>query len=439
LIPGEARIFGKKSMGYGNCVTTSAKLAWMINAMNRILFNWYYYRPDLTQYILETFADQHLYFLFYAKEEPVPEYLKKYSNVTIFFWNDFSTPYKLLRSINPDCIVFHDIESFYQVGLNIAARNCHILTFVLQHGLRSGYDVNFILENNSPHQKITVSDTSFKTLFFFLSSLRFKNLSATFSLIRFIIDRKTLELTSALKRNQFPLRNADYYIEFSELNTTYHRERDNIPDDRFIITGNPLFDGFINDFKTEHTNKKEGDYVLLIDAPFERDNGADIPRLTLEEKNRYLLQIANLSSEAGLPLKVKLHPKSYSTTDLVSAANLSYCRNENMIQLAKDAQYVIFIHYSSVSPIISFYKECVYINMGGEVQKKLFDLVGMKGFSMEEIIDSKLKLGDIAKHSNFDQLEKLLYTIDGMSALKVKRAIMDKIELGKKEPNILPA
>ena len=263
--------------------------------MNRILFNWYYHRQDLTEYLLETFADHQLYFLFYAKEEQVPEYLHKYSNVTIIFWNDFNTPYKLLKSINPDCIVFHDIESFYQVGLNIAAKNSQVLTFVLQHGLRSGYDVNYILENSSPHQKMTVSDTSLKTLFFFLSSLRFRNLSSAFRLIKFIVDRKAFELTRALKRNQFSLRHADYYIEFSELNTTYHKERDNIPIDKFIITGNPLFDGYINDFKTEHANKKTGDYVLLIDGPLECDNGVDIPHLTLEEKNRYLLQIANLS------------------------------------------------------------------------------------------------------------------------------------------------
>ena len=400
--------------------------------MNRILFNWYYHRQDLTEYLLETFADHQLYFLFYAKEEQVPEYLHKYSNVTIIFWNDFNTPYKLLKSINPDCIVFHDIESFYQVGLNIAAKNSQVLTFVLQHGLRSGYDVNYILENSSPHQKMTVSDTSLKTLFFFLSSLRFRNLSSAFRLIKFIVDRKAFELTRALKRNQFSLRHADYYIEFSELNTTYQKERDNIPIDKFIITGNPLFDGYINDFKTEHANKKTGDYVLLIDGPLECDNGVDIPHLTLEEKNRYLLQIANLSGKEGFPLKVKLHPKSYATSNLVFTKNLVYCRNENIIQLAKDARYIIFIHYSSVTPVILFYKDCVYINMGGEVQKKLFDMVGIAGFTLEEIIGNRLKLSEIAKTASFEQLEKLLYTIDGMSALRVKNTIIKKIEMQKR-------
>lgn len=406
--------------------------------MNSILFNWYYYRQDLTEYILETFADHKLYFLFYAQEEQVPEYLGKYSNATIIFWNDFDTPYKLLKSIKPDCIVFHDIESFYQVGLNIAAKNSQILTFVLQHGLRSGYDVNYILENSSSHQKITVSDTSLRTLFFFLSSLRLRNLSSAFRLIKFIVDRKTFELTRALKRNQFSLRSADYYIEFSELNTTYHKERDNIPNDKFIITGNPLFDGYIKDFKADHVNKRTGDYILLIDCPFECDNGVDVPRLTIEEKNRYLAQIANLSSKEGFPLKVKLHPKSYATGELVSATNLSYCRNENIIQLAKDARCVIFIHYSSITPIISFYKDCVYINMGGEVQKKLFDMVGIAGFTLEEILANRLTLTEIAKSASFEQLEKLLYTIDGKSALRVKNTIIKKIEVQKRN-NVVTA
>ena len=59
-------------------------------------------------------------------------------------------------------------------------------------------------------------------------------------------------------------------------------------------------------------------------------------------------------------------------------------------------------------------------------------MVGIAGFTLEEIIGNGLKLGEIAKTASFEQLEKLLYTIDGMSALRVKNTIIKKIEMQKR-------
>ena len=399
--------------------------------MKKIIFNWYYDRRDLTEYILQIFEDTHLYFLYHAKEQPVPEYLHKHSNVSVIYWNDFTTPYGLIKSINPDAIVFHDIESFHQVGLNIAAKNLSIITFVLQHGLRTDFDVKYLFENNYTVSKVSLSSTSFRTMRFFLSSLWFRNFLQIPALVKFVFYRKIFDLVIALKKAQFPLRNADYYIELSEINTTFHKERDNIPDDKFIITGNPLFDGYVNSFNSG-TNVSEGqDFVLLIDCPFEYDNGVDIPIFSLSQKNNYILQICRLAKEEGCFLKLKLHPKSYQTQGLVNDKNLIYCRDENIIELAKAARYVIFVHYSSITPVILFYKKCVYIDLGGDVQRMLFEMVEVKGVTIDEIVKKGIQLHELIRPISHEKLEKLLFKIDGKSARRVRNAIIEKIETHK--------
>ena len=396
--------------------------------MRRIIFNWYYDRPDLTEYLLQIFGDVQLYFLFHGSKKPVPEYLKKYPNVFFIFWYDYVTPYQLIRSINPNAIVFHDIESFHQVGLNIAAKNLSITTFVLQHGLRSDWDIKYVFSKSYSTSKVSISGSSFKTVIFFLSSLKFRNLRFITTLIRFTFYRKIYDLTIALKKVQFPLRNADYYIELSEINTTFHKERDNIPSERFIITGNPIFDGYFNSFRTDKIDKTEP-YVLLVDCPFEADNGIDIPRFSLQQKNDYIRHICNLSKEEGCFLKVKLHPKSYETSGLVEDKNLVYCLNDDIVELAKAARYVIFVHYSSITPVLLLYKRSVYINLGGDVQKILFDTVGVEGYTFDDIRKNKLQLDKIARPVSFEKLEKLLFKVDGKSASRVKKAILEKIEL----------
>jgi hypothetical protein len=276
--------------------------------------------------------------------------------------------------------------------------------------------------------KVSISGSSFKTVIFFLSSLKFRNLRFITALIRFTFYRKIYDLTIALKKVQFPLRNADYYIELSEINTTFHKERDNIPSERFIITGNPIFDGYFNSFRTDRIDKAEP-YVLLVDCPFEADNGIDIPRFSLQQKNDYIRQICNLSKEEGCFLKVKLHPKSYETGGLVEDKNLVYCLNDDIVELAKAARYVIFVHYSSITPVLLLYKRSVYINLGGDVQKILFDTVGVEGYTFDDIRKNKLQLDKIAKPVSFEKLEKLLFKVDGKSASRVKKAILEKIEL----------
>src|SRR5690242_13495439 len=103
----------------------------------RILLNWYYHRPDLTRHLLELGRDHELFFI----DRHAPDGVDV-PGATVLYWGDFASPYALLDEVRPDKVVFSDIEAFHQLALNIAARNRHIPSYILQHGTRGAFELD---------------------------------------------------------------------------------------------------------------------------------------------------------------------------------------------------------------------------------------------------------------------------------------------------------
>src|SRR5437867_3314066 len=186
------------------------------SGMKRILINWYYDRYDLTKHLLELSEQAQLVFIGKHSRPSVNEQEKfKESNISIVYWSDFHSPYQLLDEVKPDLVIFHDIEAFNQIALNIAAKNRNIRTYVLQHGFRGDYEITNALNHVSSINNIELSETSWWTLIFLIRSIRWKNFKHLIPLLKFIVSRKKNELTVALYKNQFELRRANRYIEFS--------------------------------------------------------------------------------------------------------------------------------------------------------------------------------------------------------------------------------
>ncbi len=225
--------------------------------MKRILLNWYYHRPDLTEYLLKLSDEFELIFI-YKHTRPAEPELREWidRHVSVIYWGAYKTPYQLLKEVQPDILVFHDIEAFNQVALNVAARNKKIPTYVLQHGVRGDYEVAEALTYGEK-APMNFSDTSAWSIKFFLAAFRFKNMQGILSVGKFIINRKRFELTVALAKSKAEWRNADYYIELSKDNTGYHKIRDGIPDDRFLIIGNPQFDDYFKQLNAPLRNEIE--------------------------------------------------------------------------------------------------------------------------------------------------------------------------------------
>jgi hypothetical protein len=388
--------------------------------MKRILFNWYYYRPDLTDPLL-TLADEfELVFIYkYAKPQE-PEILAwRDKNVSVIYWQDYKTPYQLIKEIKPDIIVFHDIEAFNQVALNVAARNKKIPTYVLQHGIRGVYEVNQAL-SLVEKQSISISNTSFWSARFFLSSFHLINICNIGSILKFIINRKNYELTIALTKSHAEWRNADYYIEFSKENTGYHKERDGIAENRFLIIGNPQFDTYFK--KLNSKKNEEGErYSLLIDCPFCEAVFQGSERMTPAEKNDYLKSISGWCRNRGLRLYVKLHPLTFDTDYLFKDDTITYFKDADITSLIKNSHLVFFVHFSSLTPLIIHYKpfvflETKYLPVNDFFQTKGIETICMEDFNAEASIQPHLPL-------TAEDLENVLNKTDGRATERL-RAIL---------------
>lgn len=393
--------------------------------MRRVLLNWYYHRLDLTEYLLTFSEDMELVFLFKQFHEPEPRFIEEGRNISAIYWGDYDSPYELLEKVRPDIVVFADLESFNQIALNIAARNLNIKTFVLQHGIRGDYEVDEALNTKGiAGQSLNFSPTSKWSVRFFAKSLRLKNLSALPRLLKFIYARKKGELTSALFKNQFELRRADYYIEFSADNAGYHKKRDGIPNERFIITGNPQFDDF---FDYLNTNSFDGSYCLLIDCPFVeagfiKDHGID-----QESKNKYLKKLDDLTLANGYKLKVKLHPLSYESRGLYESSNIEYIREADLKALTAGARMVYFVHFSSLAPVILAYKPAIYFHSVLKEHGALFNKLGVTSFPLFEFDDSSGINFETVPRLTLESLVSFLHVTDGKATERVKKILNGEI------------
>ena len=111
----------------------------------RILVNWDYKRTDLMKQF--DILKQDIEFVFIYKNSEPQEGKEFLYGQNVLYWNNFNSPYQLLNEAKPDKIIFHDIESFLQVSLNIAAQNKGIQTLVFEHGLRGDYEVDIALQS----------------------------------------------------------------------------------------------------------------------------------------------------------------------------------------------------------------------------------------------------------------------------------------------------
>lgn len=393
--------------------------------MKRILLNWYYHRYDLTDYLLGFAGELELVFLFrHFPDGKEPAYMRNRPGVSVIYWGQYATPYALLQQVKPDLVVFADLESFNQIALNIAARNRGISTCVLQHGFRGAFEVDEALDVAGQAAELRFSSTSLWSFRFLFSALRPRNLPALPKLAAFVYARKRGELTAALYRHQFELRRADHYIEFSEHNTGYHRRRDGVPPERFILTGNPVLDEYFQYFNT-HRSPGPEPYCLLIDCPYGEANFIQDYGIGLEEKNAYLRRLADWAHRNGCSLKVKLHPLSYNNDRLYEEERLTYYRDADLKPLVAGAAVVFFVHFSSLAPAILACRPAIYFHAGIEGHARVFRELGVTCLDLFSFDATTDELSGQAVQVAEDQLAPYLYRTDGQAAARVKEALLN--------------
>lgn len=375
----------------------------------RILFNWYYHRPDLTRHLLEIGRGHDLFFI----DRHFPDGVMVEGS-TVLYWGDYNSPYALLAAARPDKVVFSDIESFPQIALNIAARNMGIPTLVLQHGANGAFQVHRACDQT---QMPALSRTSFWTMCFLARALRPQNAPFFHQLLKFIYDRKRFALVTALRRNRYEFRRADFYIEFSAENAGYFKIRDEVPDDRFVYIGNPAYDELFQ----QAASFEAKNYALLIDAPFLEAGEFARGRICANEKEDYLKKFDRAFALRNMPLRVKLHPLSYDA-DLPVLPNTEYVRETDMAPLLGQCAVAVCVYYSTMSAPILHLKP-FYVFSSGVTPEMPF--LKDSGLVRDLLHLDPEALGEPRAPLNWEIVKDYLFSNDGKSSERLSNILFN--------------
>jgi hypothetical protein len=301
-----------------------------------ILVVWNYKRADLSEVFTRLSDSFDFHFIYYKNPSFDSNWVNPHS-FQVHYWEQFTTPAKLLSQLKPRKIIFADIESYLDLALNAVSHRKRIPTYILAHGQRGGYEVHDaykrrkVAEQNATNQSSQIPSVSYldpstdrlHTLRFLLRALRWQVINPFGPWWRFLLARKYNELTIALFEHQFESRRANFYLELSEDNCSYHRVRDGVPDSRFIIIGNPAFDVF---FQQAHPPVEliNRPYALLLDTPADDPSVVDGP--SHAQRLAFWQKLNEACYKQGLHLVIKLHPRTAQNEQLIEHSNISYFR-----------------------------------------------------------------------------------------------------------------
>lgn len=393
----------------------------------KILVNWDYERPDLMKQF--DILKQDIEFVFIYKNSEPQEGKELLYGQHVLYWNNFNSPYQLLNEAKPDKIIFHDIESFLQVSLNIAAQNTGIQTLVFEHGLRGDYEVDIALQsytstiakrtrtNGNEDSKLSAKNKS--SLQFYLRAFKLKNIASLFHFLLFPFIRKKYGLTVGLYKCPFKLREANAYINFTNHNASYILKRDGVSIKKIISIGNPCFDDIF--IQLGKTIKNSANYYLLIDCPYCEQS---IFKMKKETKAAFYLKLNAFCLSHNSRLKIKLHPQSYVAEYLPLHANIEYFREFNIAELIANAKACFLINLSTLSPLAMYYSKCVYFNTEiNPYDKELIDNEYIPSYNFNTFNPSELIFTELTSEVKKEIKERYLYSTDGKATERLSNIL----------------
>jgi|GEM_PF-3578848 len=393
--------------------------------MMKILVNWDYERKDL----MHPFAllQEEIEWVFIYKGSAPGTGREKLFGTDVLYWNDYSSPYDLLQQVKPGKVLFHDIESFPQVALNIAAKNTGIETLVLEHGLRAAYEIDIAYENaRSPRpatagNAVPAASKGKSSLLFYLRAFRLKNIASLLHFLRFPFTRKKYGLTIGLHRSPFSLREADRYINFTMHNASYILKRDHIAEEKVIAIGNPNFDAQYEAFEKYADAPKEN-YYLLIDAPYCEQAIFGMPQ---QQKIAFYRKLNEFCLLKGARLKIKLHPQSYTADYLPAHANIDYIREALVSEYIMKAQGCILVNLSTLSPLAMYYSRCIYMNSGlNPYDRELIGNQYVPEYDFNRFDPAALDFKEITPALKAGIKNAYLYATDGKATQRLKQILL---------------
>jgi len=395
----------------------------------KILVNWDYERADLMKQF--DILKQDIEFVFIYKNSEPQEGQELLYGQHVLYWNNFNSPYQLLSEAKPDKIIFHDIESFLQVSLNIAAQNTGIQTLVLEHGLRGDYEVEIALQSytytstiakktgtkSTEDPKLSVKNKS--SLQFYLNAFKFKNIASLFHFLLFPFIRKKYGLTVGLYKCPFKLREANTYINFTNHNASYILKRDRVSIKKIISIGNPCFDDIF--IQLGKIIKNSANYYLLIDCPYCEQSVFNMKK---ETKAAFYIKLNTFCLSHNSTLKIKLHPQSYGAEYLPLHDNIEYLREYNIAELIANAKACFMLNLSTLSPLAMYYSKCIYFNTEiNPYDKELIESEYIPAYNFYTFDPSELIFKELPSEVKKEIKKRYLYSTDGKATERLQNIL----------------
>lgn len=399
-----------------------------MSAKKRILLNWDTTRPDLLEpfYALKNDFE----FIIVWEQEKQDAFSK--SPFRQIFYNDFKTPYQLIKKINPDKVLFFNINSFPQIALNLAAKNLGIPTFTMHHGIYSSdsLEINKKKEQLGLVSRKKLWHNNFSTLFFYLSALKLKNIDQLFKYLYFPVIRKRRNRVLALERMVFEARLPTRLIQLSPYNATIDKQIHRLPSDqRFLYIGHPFFDAILKRLSSAGESQLvSGRFFLLIDFA-NIDSSIAFKTLTRDGKHDFYKRLSDIAKSFGCRLKIKLHPAGFDSPYNYKDDNIDLIYDEDVVPLILNAEKCFSFYSTLIIPIIYKKKFCYLFDTGMKIalQDELVELgvalmLKTNSFTPDDLSVHK---GDGSDKGYETFIERYLYYTDGNATGRLKNILIN--------------
>lgn len=356
-----------------------------------------------------------------------------------YYWSDFGTPLRLIRSIKPDKIVFFEIIDQRQIALIVTANSQAVSTFYLEHGAASSPDTaierskanaNFYKKRaNYILKRLFFGFRAFmKTKFFYFSALRYTNsFRSAVKYVRLPIAMLYNTPNKALRENTFPERVPRNAITFNEKNFEEYALYTDARPESAVLTGIPMFDRY---HQAKLTVPESG--FVYIEHPYLEEN---LLNWNAAHHKNIAHSLAKFANETKTSLLVKLHPRSelkrWQSYNLESEY-FEIVQHGDFIDRYLSAKLILGFSSSLIAGMLCAKKNIVLL--GWHPEPRIFGA----DFSKTGLCHTSLHIGDLFTNQNewltnnlsvkqtelyATFLKKNNYPFDGRAAERVVHAI----------------
>lgn len=390
----------------------------------RVLLNWDTSRKDLLEPFIEL-KDEIEFIIVWGEFEDV-----RFHPFRQVFFGDYKSPYAMLDAIKPDKVVFFNINTFPGVALNLAAKNRGIPTFVMHHGIHhaDNLEINRQYESQGFHKPRKIVSNS-SVLRFYLSSIRPRNLSQVFPMLRYAWVRQRRDRVLANEKCVFEGRLPTRYINLSPHNAIITKKIDHIEgDDRFIYIGHPFFDRILRELNALKNRPTAAErYFLLVDFANREQNFA-FRQMTAEGKKKFYQRLSAFARSKGCRLKIKLHPFGYDSPYNYRDDNIDLVKDADMAELIHNAEQCFSFFSTLIIPIIYHKGFCNIFFMGSDrnMQQELVDLGVARKLTVDNFEEEmEMIVQHTLTHNEGYQafIEMFLYITDGKATQRLSKVL----------------